>query len=81
MELHQNKKVLHDSRTYQQNEKGANHMGKYICQRYLGERFDLQNIKRTHMTPLQEDKQSNKKMGKGLEQSLLQGGHTEVPET
>ena len=33
------------------------------------------------MTPLQEDKQPNKKMGKGLEQTLLQGRHTEGPET
>ena len=33
------------------------------------------------MTPLQEDKQPNKKMGKRLEQILLQGGHTEGPET
>ena len=32
------------------------------------------------MTPLQEDKQPNLKMGKGLEQTLLQGGHTEGPE-
>ena len=32
------------------------------------------------MTPLQEDKQPNKKMGKGLEQIFLQGGHTEGPE-
>ena len=29
----------------------------------------------------QEDKQSNLKMGKGLEQTLFQGGHTEGPET
>ena len=27
--------------------------------------FDLQNIQRTHMTPLQEDKQPNEKMRKG----------------
>ena len=33
------------------------------------------------MTPLQEDKQPNKKMGKRLEQILFQGGHTEDPET
>ena len=33
------------------------------------------------MTPLQEDKQPNEKMGKGPEQTLLQGGHTEDPET
>ena len=33
------------------------------------------------MTPLQEDKQPNYKMGKGPEQTLLQGGHTEGPET
>ena len=33
------------------------------------------------MTPLQEDKQSNLKMGKGPEQTLLQGQHTEGPET
>ena len=33
------------------------------------------------MTPLQEDKQPNKKMGKELEQTLLQGGYTEDPET
>ena len=33
------------------------------------------------MTPLQEDKQPNEKMGKGLEQTLLQGGHSEGPET
>ena len=33
------------------------------------------------MTPLQEVKQPNYKMGKGLEQTLLQGRHTEGPET
>ena len=33
------------------------------------------------MTQHQEDKQSNLKMGKGPEQILLQGGHTEGPET
>ena len=33
------------------------------------------------MTPLQEDKQPNLKMGKRLEQSLLQGGLTEGLET
>ena len=33
------------------------------------------------LTPLQEDKQHNQKMGKGLEQTLLQGRHTEGPET
>ena len=33
------------------------------------------------MTLLQEDKQPNEKMGKGLEQTLLQGRHTEGPET
>ena len=32
------------------------------------------------MTPLQEDKQPNLKMGKGPEQTLLHGGHTDVPE-
>ena len=40
---------------------------------------DFQNIKRTHITPIQEDKQSNSEMGKGPEQTLLQGRHTEVP--
>ena len=33
------------------------------------------------MTQREEDKQSNYKMGKGPEQTLLQGGHTESPET
>ena len=33
------------------------------------------------MTLLQEDKQPNEKMGKGLEQTPLQGRHTEGPET
>ena len=33
------------------------------------------------MTPLQEDKQSNLKVGKSLEQTLPQGEHTESPET
>ena len=33
------------------------------------------------MTPLQEDKQPNSKLGKGPEQTLLQGAHTEDPET
>ena len=33
------------------------------------------------MTQHQEDKQSNQKIGKGLEQTLLQGRHTEGPET
>ena len=32
------------------------------------------------MTPHQEDKQSNLKMGKGPEETLLPGGHTEGPE-
>ena len=33
------------------------------------------------MTTLQEDKKPNQKMGKRLEQTFLQGGHTEGPET
>ena len=33
------------------------------------------------MTALHEDKQPNYKMGKGLQQTLLQGGHTKGPET
>ena len=33
------------------------------------------------MTPLQEDKQPNLKISKGPEQTLLQGRHTEGPET
>ena len=33
------------------------------------------------LTGLLEDKQSNYKMGKGLEQTLFQGGHIEGPET
>ena len=33
------------------------------------------------MTPLQDDKQPNLKMDKGLKQTLLQGGHTESPQT
>ena len=33
------------------------------------------------MIALQEDKQPNEKMGKGLEQTLLQERHTEGPET
>ena len=33
------------------------------------------------MTPSPEDKKSSKKAGKGPEQTLLQGGHTEGPET
>ena len=33
------------------------------------------------MTPFQEDKQPNKEMGKGPEQTLLRRGHTEGSET
>ena len=38
------------------------------------------------MTPLQEDKKkkkkkTNEKMGKSLDQTILQGGHTKGPET
>ena len=33
------------------------------------------------MTPLSGDKQPNCKMGKGHEQTVLQGGHTKGPET
>ena len=33
------------------------------------------------MTPVQEEKQPNLKMGKGPKQTLLQGQHTEGPET
>ena len=35
--------------------------------------------KELNMTPYQEDRQSNYEMGKGPEQTLLQGGHTEGP--
>ena len=41
-------------------------MEKHICQWYLGKGFDLQNIERTHTTSLQDDKQSNQKIGKDL---------------
>ena len=37
------KRLLHGLEKHQQNEKGANCMGKCIYQRYLGQRFDLQN--------------------------------------
>ena len=43
-------------------------MGKHICQWYLRQGPDLQNIYRTHTSPLQEDKQPNYKVGKGLEE-------------
>ena len=33
------------------------------------------------MTQHQEERQSNLKMGKGYDQTLLQGKHTESPET
>ena len=33
------------------------------------------------MTPHQEDKKPNEKIGKGPEETLFQGGHTEGPET
>ena len=56
-------------------------MGKHICQQYLRQGFDLQNILKTHMTPLQEDKQSNLKMRKGPEQTLVKAGLTEGLET
>ena len=36
-------------------------MGKYICQWYLRQRFDFQNIWIIHTSPLQEDKQPNLK--------------------
>ena len=52
-----------------------------IRENYLKQGFDLQTTYRTHMTQ-HHDKQSNfYKMGKGPEQTLLQGGHTEGPET
>ena len=38
---------------------GNQHIGRYICQWYFRQGFDLQNILWTHMTPLQKDKQSN----------------------
>ena len=39
--------------------------------------LSLKYIKNSHeSTPVQEDKQSNKKMGKRLEQTLFQGGYT-----
>ena len=41
----------------------------------------ISKIYRAHMTQNQEDKQSNQNMAKGPEQKLLQGGHTEGPET
>ena len=41
----------------------------------------LKEKEKTHVTPYHENKQSNLKMGKGPEQTLLQGGHTEGPET
>ena len=56
-------------------------MGKYICQWYLRQGFDLQSILKTHTTPHQDDKQSNLKMGKGLEQTHLQGEHIKGLET
>ena len=50
-------------------------MGKHIC----NDISDKGLI--SHMTPHQEDKQSNLKMGKEPEQTLLQGWHTEGPWT
>ena len=59
MGLHQNKKLPHGQRKHQQNEKGTDHMGKCICQRYLRQGFDLQNVQRINTTQCQEDKQPN----------------------
>ena len=49
------------------NEKGTNCMGEHICQWYIGQGFNLQNISRTHTTQHQENKQSNEKMSKRSE--------------
>ena len=57
------KKPLHGYRKHHQNEKGANHMGKLVCQQYLGQEFYPPNIWRTYTTQCQEDKQSNLKNG------------------
>ena len=38
-------------------EKGTYCKGKYTCQWYLGQGIDFKNILKSHMTPLQEDKQ------------------------
>ena len=54
-------------------------MEEHIYQRYIGQGFNLQNILRTHMTQHQGDKQSNWKMGKGPESTLLQVGYTDGP--
>ena len=44
MGSHQNENLLQGYRKQQQNHKGPNCRGKYICQWYLGQGFDLQNI-------------------------------------
>ena len=41
----------------------------------------ISKINRTHKTLVLEEKQPNENMGRGLEQTLLQGRHTEGPET
>ena len=77
MGVHPNKKLLRSWRKREPNERGTKCMGKYgtfICHWYLRQGFDLQNIQTTHMTPKQEDQQSNEKIGKGPEETVLQGG-------
>ena len=41
-------------------------MGEHICQWYIRQGFNLQNIQRTYRTQHQEDKQSNLKNGLAL---------------
>ena len=53
----------------------------YFYKTEIGIVFHKKLSQRRLIYPVQEDQQPNEKISKGVEQTLLQGGHTKGPET
>ena len=57
-------KFLHSKGNHKQNEKTTYGMGENICKWYAQQGINFQNVQTAHITQQQQNKQSNRKMGR-----------------
>ena len=80
MRPHQDKKLLHGKENSSKMKREPT-IQENIFANHTSDKGLISKIYKEHRSPLQENKQSNYKMVKVPEQTLLQGGLTEGPET